>query len=45
MVFHADHLTSINDRTHSSGFTIHMRLDDGLDETTTTPCVAAAPAA
>jgi hypothetical protein len=45
MVFHADHLTSINDSTHSSGFAIHMRLDDGLDETITTPCVVVAPAA
>jgi hypothetical protein len=45
MVFHVDHLTSINDRTHSSGFAIHMRLDGGLDETTITPCVVAAPAA
>jgi hypothetical protein len=45
MVFHADHLTSINDKTHSSGFAIHMGLDGGLDEMTTAPCVAAAPAA
>jgi hypothetical protein len=48
MVFHVDHLTSINERTDSSGFAIHMRLDGGLDggldETTTSSCVATAPA-